>query len=200
MDTAVDSGKSLSRFLKPRFLVPAAIVAVVGLAIVLFWFQPQALFLDKRVDESAPGAMEKEDSMMKEDSMKKDEGAMAKDDAMMEKEGAMMMSGSFRGLKYETTGKATLDKASDGHYYVRFENFETQNGPDLFAYLSTAPASAEGEEFTNDFVNLGELKGNKGNQNYQVPDGTDLSKYKSVVIWCERFSVGFGAAPLEREG
>lgn len=199
MDTAIGSGKSVRRFLKPKFLIPAAIVALAGLAVVLIWFQPQALFIDKTVNESAPGAVEKDDSMMKEDSMKKEEG-MAKDDAMMEKEEAMMMSGSFRGLKYETKGKATLEKASDGHYYVRFEEFETQNGPDLKVYLSTAPASAEGEEFIEDFLDLGALKGNRGNQNYQVSDGTDLSKFHSVVIWCKRFTVGFGVAPLESRG
>lgn len=201
METAPDSGKSVRRFLGPKYLIPFAIAALAGLAVILIWFQPQALFIDKTVNESVPDAMEKDDSMMKDDSMKKDEGAMANDDTMIEKEGAMMMSGSFRRLKYETRGNAVLDKASDGHYYLRLEDFETQNGPDLFVYLSTAPASAEeGEEFVKDFLNLGELKGNKGNQNYQVPDGTDLSKFHSVVIWCKRFSVGFGAAPLEGRG
>lgn len=192
MDTVVSPSNSLRRFLRPKFLIPAAVVAVVVLAIILIWFQPQALIIDKRVDESAPGAMEKEESMMEEDAMKEGE-------AMMEKEGAMMATGSFRGLKYETRGKAALEEAKDGHYYVRLEDFETQNGPDLFVYLSTAPASAEGEAFIEDFINLGELKGNIGNQNYQIPDGTDLEKYRSVVIWCKRFAVGFGVAPLDRK-
>lgn len=200
MDTMVGPSNSLRRFLRPKFLIQAAVVAFVVLAMVLIWFQPQALIIDKRVDESAPGAMEEGDSMMTEDAMKKEEGSMKEGEAMMEKEGAMMTTGSFRKLKYETRGTATLDQAEDGHYYVRLEDFETQNGPDLFVYLSTAPASAEGEAFIEDFINLGELKGNIGNQNYQVPDGTDLEKYRSVVIWCKRFAVGFGVAPLDGKG
>jgi hypothetical protein len=80
---------------------------------------------------------------------------------------------------------------------VRLEDFRTENGPDLLVYLSSASADAEGTEYTEDFVDLGALKGNIGNQNYLVPDGTKLSKYQSVVIWCRRFKVAFGSAPLQ---
>ncbi len=45
-------------------------------------------------------------------------------------------------------------------------------------------------------MELGRLKGNLGNQNYEIPAGTDLSKYRNAVVWCARFSVGFGVATL----
>ena len=71
-----------------------------------------------------------------------------------------------------------------------------QNGPDLFVYLSTNPPDGPEGAFDDDFVNLGRLEGNVGSSNYVVPAGTDLSRYASVVIWCDRFNSAFGAAPL----
>ncbi len=191
------AGDGARRLITPGRLIVGALVLVALLAVVLVWFQPQKLFQDTRVDEAAPGAMEDEGAMEKQDdAMDKEEGAMKKDEGAMKDEG-MMLAGNFRSLDHPTSGTATLAKADDGHYYVRLEDFETENGPDLVVYLSTAPASAEGREFAEDFVDLGTLKGNIGDQNYVVPDGTDIDKYESVVIWCRRFTVPFGAAPLE---
>ena len=173
------------RFITPRRLIIAALVGAALLAVVLVWFQPQKLIQDTRVDEAPPGTMAEEDD------------AMAKEDDAMMKDEATTLAGSFRSIDHTTSGTATLALADDGHYYVRFEDFSTSNGPDLFVYLSTAPATAEGREFADDFIDLGGLKGNIGNQNYLVPDGTDLEKYKSVVVWCRRFTSPFGAAPLD---
>jgi len=47
-------------------------------------------------------------------------------------------------------------------------------------------------------VELGKLKGNEGDQNYEIPAGTDLAKYRTVSVYCERFDANFGAAPLEK--
>jgi hypothetical protein len=168
------------------------VVGAIGLAVVLVWFQPQKLFQDTRVNEPAPGAMVKED-----DAMAKEDDAMAKEDDAMAKEDAMMLAGNFRSLDHETSGHASLSLADDGNYYVRFEDFSTENGPDLYVYLSAAPVTGEGREFAEDFIDLGSLKGNIGDQNYLVPEGADLERYQSVVIWCRRFTSPFGAAPLE---
>lgn len=194
MDTMTASPSGIRRFLTPKFIIPGLIAAAALTAVLLIWFQPQKLFLDTKVDEGAPGAMRKDDSMSTDDAMKKDEAM--KEDSMAKGE-AMMMSGSFRGLAHKTSGTAILDKASDGHYYVRFENFSTENGPDLFVYLSAVAGDSKESDFPGEFVDLGKLKGNIGNQNYLVPDGADLSKYKSVIIWCRRFNTTFGASPLE---
>jgi hypothetical protein len=180
------------RFITPRRLIIAALVGAALLAVVLVWFQPQKLIQDTRVDEAPPGTMAEED-----DAMAKEDDAMAKEDDAKMKDEATTLAGSFRSIDHTTSGTATLALADDGHYYVRFEDFSTSNGPDLFVYLSTAPATAEGREFADDFIDLGGLKGNIGNQNYLVPDGTDLEKYKSVVVWCRRFTSPFGAAPLD---
>ena len=73
---------------------------------------------------------------------------------------------------------------------LRLENLKATNGPDLYVYLAT-------DNSASDFVNLGRLKGNIGNQNYDIPEGTDLSRYNTALIWCKAFSVLFGSAKLE---
>ena len=73
--------------------------------------------------------------------------------------------------------------------FLRFEDFSSTNGPDLYVYLAT-------DESAEDFVNLGELKGNVGDQNYELSKGIDLEKYDTVLIWCQRFGVLFGSAKL----
>lgn len=63
-------------------------------------------------------------------------------------------------------------------------------------YLSATPAGGQRDTFDDNFISLGRLKGNQGNQNYEIPVGVDLRRYQSVVIWCRRFTYAFGAAPL----
>ena len=72
---------------------------------------------------------------------------------------------------------------------LRFEKFSVTNGPDLKVYLAT-------DDTANDFIDLGFLKGNIGDQNYEIPPGTDLEKYDTVLIWCRAFSVLFATAEL----
>lgn len=102
-------------------------------------------------------------------------------------------SGTFTSLAHPTSGTAKIGTTADGTTVVFFENLNTDNGPDLKVYLSPAEPSTGSAAGG---VNLGALKGNQGNQSYAVPAGTDLARYQSVVIWCERFAVAFGAAPL----
>ncbi|MGH2690675.1 MAG: DM13 domain-containing protein, partial [Actinomycetota bacterium] len=102
---------------------------------------------------------------------------------------------SFRSLEHRTTGDAVLLTLPDGSRVLRFEGFETSNGPDLRVYLSAGSDDASyGREYGEDFVELGVLKGNVGDQNYDIPAGTDLSRYRNAVVWCKRFGVGFGVA------
>ncbi len=98
---------------------------------------------------------------------------------------------------HETKGKATIYRLDDGKRVLRLTDFETSNGPDLHVYLVAAPdAKDDATVKKSGFVELGTLKGNKGNQNYDVPASVDLAKYRAVAIWCARFSVNFGTAPL----
>lgn len=90
---------------------------------------------------------------------------------------------------HNVEGVAKVITLSDGKTFLRMENLKATNGPDLYVYLST-------DVNTSDIVNLGRLKGNIGNQNYEIPTGTDLSKYDTVLIWCKAFSTLFGSAKL----
>jgi len=102
-------------------------------------------------------------------------------------------SGEFSGADdfHFGRGKALLIETEPGVYTLRFEEFSVRNGPDLFVYLSP---SAEGDDEGS--INLGGLKATDGAFNYDVPDGTDLTRFKSAIVWCRQFSVLFAVAPL----
>ena len=90
---------------------------------------------------------------------------------------------------HKAEGIAKVINLADGRTFLRLENLKTTNGPDLYVYLSVGKDAS-------DIVNLGRLKGNIGNQNYEIPAGADLSKYDTVLIWCKAFSTLFGSAKL----
>ena len=103
------------------------------------------------------------------------------------------LSGQFMGTgdgTHNAEGIAREINLENGKQFIRLENFKVTNGPDLYVYLAT-------DKSTSDFVDLGKLKANNGNQNYEVPEGTDLTKYDTVLIWCKSFSVLFGSADLK---
>ena len=85
-------------------------------------------------------------------------------------------------------GQALLIETAPGQYTLRFENFSVRNGPDLVVYLSTDPNGSD------DGLLLGDLKGTDGAFNYEVPTGSDISRYKSAVVWCRQFAVLFATA------
>ena len=91
---------------------------------------------------------------------------------------------------HNAEGMTKVIRIDDASMILRLENFRATNGPDLYVYLAT-------DNSASDFVDLGRLKGNIGNQNYDIPEGTDFSKYDTVLIWCKAFSVLFGSAKLE---
>jgi len=80
---------------------------------------------------------------------------------------------------------------------LRFENFQVTNGPDLYVYLAVHPEPRSRQDVAPGYVSLGKLKGNIGAQNYEIPAGTDLAKYRSVVIYCQPFHVVFATATLQ---
>jgi len=93
-------------------------------------------------------------------------------------------------------GQLKTGSLGDGRRFLRLDDLRTSNGPDLFVYLSVTPADGQRDTFDDNFVSLGRLKGNQGDQNYEIAAGVDLRRYQSVVIWCRRFTYAFGAAPL----
>jgi Electron transfer DM13 len=107
--------------------------------------------------------------------------------------GASLSMGRFIGVNdgiHNAEGLAKVIRLDNVSTILRLENFKATNGPDLYVYLAT-------DNSASDFVNLGRLKGNIGNQNYDISEGTDLSRYDTALIWCKAFSVLFGSAKLE---
>lgn len=181
----------------PRAALATAVAVVVFVGFVLVWFEPQALIIDKRVDEDIPALSTgaRDDAGNNENQDGADGGDRSRA-AGSDPEPKILARGQLRGINHTATGDALLIRLADGSHLLRFENLMAENGPDLRVYLSSAPASAEGPAFNDDYVELGELKGNIGNQNYEIPDDVDLNDYGTPVIWCKRFEVGFAVAAL----
>ncbi len=121
--------------------------------------------------------------------------------ALMAQSGTIVATGTFHGAAHSTSGRATVYAGSSGPETLRLTHFKTSNGPNLHVLLIAASDADDNEDFLKkgiERVDLGSLKGNEGDQNYTIPAGTDLAKYKAVSIFCERFSVNFGTAPLAK--
>jgi len=153
--------------------ISAAVVALAG----WYAFRPERLFVNKTVSESFP--------------------ATSRAQAAVPTAPAAVASGRFHTNAHETKGLATVYRLADGNRVLRLTEFATSNGPDVHVYLVAAGDVQDNATVkTAGFVDLGSIKGNVGDQNYDVPAGVDFAKYRAVTIWCRRFAVNFGTAPL----
>ncbi len=151
------------------FRRPVLFAAALVVAVVAWYvFRPERAFLDTRVSEAAPA-----------------------DSA------TVLLRGVFAPRAHEGRGLAEVLQLADGRLILRFTAFETLNGPDLQVYLlGSADAAGRGDLDAHGFLSLGALKGNAGDQNYEIPAGADLSQYGAVSVWCRRFGVNFTTAQL----
>ena len=113
------------------------------------------------------------------------------DEAAAPAENVALARGEFTSGEHEAIGQAQLIRLAEGGTVLTLTDFETSPGPDLRVYLVTGGADDLG-----DVVDLGALKGNKGDQQYDVPASADLDRHRTVVVWCRAFSVAFGSARL----
>ena len=161
--------------------------AIIGLAIVAvaggwYAFRPERLFVNQTVNESLGAVMDTADT--------KASTVIAP---------TTLATGSIHSNAHDTRGTAAILSLSDGRRVLRLTNFATSNGPDVRVYLVAAPDVQDNATVkTAGFVELGPMKGNIGDQNYEIPSTVDLASYRTVTIWCKRFSVNFGSAPLAR--
>jgi len=152
---------------RAKITLLALIIAVAG---AWYAFRPERLFINQRVNEQFPTASAANNQLA---------------------------AGQFHSGAHETKGMATVLQLADGKKTLRLTDFATSNGPDVHVYLVAATDAKDNEAVTKaGFVDLGSLKGNIGDQNYELPANADLAKYRAVTIWCKRFSVNFGTAPL----
>jgi len=179
--------------------VAGGVVAAVVLVVAAVVFQPWTAFIDVTVDEEFPAATGPATGDT-DGSPAPDDGSVADvvpaPATTVEPAPVLEASGAFTPGTKSASGTAGVYRLADGSRVLRLEDFETSNGPDVFVVLSTAPAGAPSGEVAGTYVSLGSMKGNVGNQNYEIPADVDISAFSSVVIWCERFTESFGSAPL----
>ncbi|MDH4277876.1 MAG: DM13 domain-containing protein [Acidimicrobiia bacterium] len=190
---------TVRKWLAPALVAGAAIIAFLAFGV----FGVHTLFIDDEVSEAAPvfateapaaddeiaeGASLEEAAMNDEAADEAATIGAATDEAVP----GTAAAGSFIDGAHPTTGAAAVLTDGGTQRVLRLEeDFATDNGPDLNVYLAS---SADG--FGDEYIDLGDLKGNIGSQNYEIPADVDLSVYDTVVIWCVRFGVGFGSAEL----
>jgi hypothetical protein len=208
-----------------KVVVPAVVVAVVGVAYLAFGvFAIQTLFIDDKVDEAGPifdsgadagvGVDITADSLAVDtqvtvsvpletvaDETPSSDAAPPATESPATPEQAEIVAlreGSFVSRSHPGEGLATVLTDGSDQRFLRFEQFSTDNGPDLNVYLTIADADAPEGDFaeSGQFIDLGGLKGNIGDQNYEIPPDVDLERFDTVVVWCVRFSVAFTAADL----
>lgn len=195
----------MKSLLQPKVAIPVAMAAIVVLGLGLYLFQPWRIFTNVEVNEALPTAVVTEPSAAPAPS-----SASASPDAQSSSaeptptpapaEPIVLAEGSFISHEHATTGTVRILELPDGSRVLRIEGLDTSDGPDLKVWLSDQPVidGVDGWGVFDDgaYVSLGDLKGNRGNQNYPIPADVDLADYTAVSIWCERFAVSFGAAEL----
>ncbi|MEV4134295.1 DM13 domain-containing protein [Dactylosporangium sp. NPDC049742] len=180
-----------------KLVVAAVLVAVLGFG--LYWFAPWRLFTDTTVHEAltAPTGPTVPTVPTATGQVQGSAEATRSGTAAAP---VVVASGAFVTHEHDTSGTARLVRAADGTHRLEIAGLSTSDGPDLRVWLTDQQvvAGKAGWRVFDDgkYVELGRLKGNKGDQAYAIPAGTDLASLRSVTIWCKRFSVSFGAAQL----
>ena len=190
---------------------------LIGLMLVVAagWYLAGPLFIDNTVDEAFPvnipsneelAQMTEEERDTLEAQVQEASASMpdkvmndAMPEAVSNAEPMAVVQGQFMDADgfHKGSGSAAIFQLPDGNYILRFDNFEVTNGPDLHVLLAAHPNPTTSDELHENYIDLGSLKGNIGSQNYEIPAGTDISQFKSVVIYCMPFHVFFSNATLE---
>lgn len=213
-----------------RWLAIGAPILLLVLAAAFWWFRPDALFVDRTVDddldpgvasalavastpsptpspvatptptptpEAIPDPVVESTAAPAPTATERPSPPRPADETPPPPTGPEVLGrGDWVSLEHETTGTVALID-DDGDLQVALSDLSTSNGPDLRVILSPKPGVADDwYGYEDGATYLGALRGNQGTQVYDVPDDLDVDDIASVVIWCERFSVGFGAANL----
>lgn len=154
------------------------VLAAIGVPILMaaWWaFRPEKLWVNEKVNEPAPFS--------------------ASADVQP------LYTGLLAGRAHPTSGRASVYQTPNGKRDLRLTNFMTSNGPDVHVVLAEGGDESLNQDFVKGELNsveLGLLKANQGDQNYDLPASVDLSRYDAVVIYCVRFHAVFGVAKLEK--
>ncbi len=219
--TDLDTRAPSPRSRRKPILVTVAVVVVIGVAVGLALFQPWKIFTRSTVDEALPvavtaaaGSASGPTTVAVPGSVVASAPAVASPPAEepateiapapaavpgpVPAEPVVLASGSFVDGEHSTSGRASVLQLPDGSRFVRLEDFSTSDGPDVHVWITDQQAGGDdwGKYDDGRYLELGGLKGTDGNQNYAIPADADLAGLTSVIIWCDRFNVAFGSAPV----
>ncbi|PVW04386.1 hypothetical protein DEA06_10305 [Microbacterium sp. Gd 4-13] len=174
------------------------LVAVVVVAAALF--QPWRLFTNTTVDDALPPGETTSTSTATAEPAASAPTETPAPAASADPVYTDLARGSFITHEHETSGSVRLVQQPDGSRVLAIAGLDTSDGPDLRVWLSDQPVieGVDGWHVFDDgrYLELGALKGNLGDQVYEIPADADLAGFQSVSIWCARFAVSFGAATL----
>ncbi len=196
----------MQKYLTPRYLVLAGIVAVIGLAAL--WYLVSPLFINRRVNEPSPQAQEPpamKTAMANQVPTKVNETVAGlqtdpnQAPSSPSDSPVLLAQGDFYNVVHEGKGKAEIFRLPTGKMILRLDDFQVLNGPELHVYLvpTLKVEPTIGTDAPAGSADLGKLKGNQGSQNYDIPSSVDLARIRSVVIWCQPFRVPFIAATFQ---
>ena len=183
-----------------RLIGVIVVLGAVLVAVALVVFQPWKLFLDDVVDEALPEAGPATSAPPVAGAAESPTASSAPAPTAAPAR-VTLATGTFISHEHATSGTVRLLQLADGRRVLRIEGLDTSNGPDLKVWITDQKVvdGPAGWPVFDDgrYVDLGSLKGNKGSQNYVLPDDVRLEGLRSVSIWCDRFNVSFGAAELD---
>ncbi len=194
----------------PNLTLVGAIVGVALLVFVFVWFEPHKAFIDEFVDETVPRAATATttsampstapDSSAAATPSPVDEASIASTTpAPVVTYPVLLSESTLIDVAHAGSGRVLLLELEDGSRVLRFEDLDVDNGPDLIVILSDRALSGADDYADGEYLILGELKGNIGNQNYEVPFDVDLSEWATAAIWCRRFNTTFNVASISAE-
>jgi hypothetical protein len=178
MTSSVDAGRASSGaralpWLRPSWFVArpwrmAVGVVILAALLVVVWYLASPLFIRTRLDERALAG------------------------------GQVVSRGMFgdRDAVHRGSGNVRLERTTDGRFVLQIDEFRVTNGPDLYVYLTPVAAPNSHDDVTGGALQVGRLKASEGRFGYELPAGTDVSKYRAAVIYCYQFRTIFSVAPL----
>ena len=184
----------MGRLLRKPVTWVVVVVVVAGLGVGLALFEPWRVFTHSRVDEPVPAPVAAPAAPAGSAPAGSAPSASA---PAAPPRPVVLAQGEFVSQEHDTSGTARILELPGGERVLRLEGFATSDGPDVHVWLSATKAGADWHAYDDGrYVPLGELKATDGNHNYAIPAGADLDGLRSAVIWCDRFNVAFGSAPL----
>lgn len=170
-----------------------AVTLAGALAVGAWAFEPWRLFTSSELTEAAPSSSPSSSPTAPVESPA--DGSTPPEPPPADQ---VLATGTFEDAEHATSGSVRVLELADGTRFVRLEGLATSDGPDLHVWLSDRPSGGDWGSYDDGRrVALGELKATHGDHNYEIPASARIAGMRSVVIWCDRFNVAFGSAPVE---